>query len=289
MANIKRGLTISVDGGGIKGIGPLLYMTKIEQQIGKKISDLAVGFAGTSTGAIIVSLLNEGYSAHDVYELYKTKAKDIFDPQPWYKKIIPNYPKYDNEKYIKILKDKLKGNMSDFEKPIFIPTCCTDSLNPEKIFDKNDTTIPKWLAVQASSAAPTYFEPAGPRFNYIDGGLFFNNPNAVLQAGMMSTEYKDKIKILSFGTGMKNPNDTSTGNKNLLGWASYLMDEWMVKSGESSTYIAKKNIGDANVMRLIPTTGKKFKLDGVNQMTEIEAVWEDYFNQTWNTVKVFLK
>jgi hypothetical protein len=67
------------------------------------------------------------------------------------------------------------------------------------------------------------------------------------------------------------------------------MDEWMVKSGESSTYIAKKNIGDANVMRLIPTTGKKFKLDGVDQMAEIEAVWEDYFNQTWDSVKEFLK
>jgi hypothetical protein len=67
------------------------------------------------------------------------------------------------------------------------------------------------------------------------------------------------------------------------------MDEWMVKSGESSTYIAKKNIGDANVMRLIPTTGKKFKLDGIDQMVEIEAVWEDYFNQTWDSVKEFLK
>ena len=40
MAPVKRALTISIDGGGIKGIGPLLYMTKIEQQLGKKISDL---------------------------------------------------------------------------------------------------------------------------------------------------------------------------------------------------------------------------------------------------------
>lgn len=289
MAAIKRVLTISIDGGGIKGIGPLFYMTKIEQYTGKKISDLAVGFSGTSTGAIIAALLNEGYSAHDIYELHKTKAKDIFDPQPWYKKIIPSSPKYQNEKYIALLKDKLKGNMSDFKKPIFLPACCTDSLNSEKIFDKNDSDVPKWLAVQASSAAPTYFEPAGPRLNYIDGGLFFNNPTAVLQAGMMNTEYKDKIKILSFGTGMKNPNDTTTGNKNLVGWAIYLMDDWMVKSGESSTYIARKNIGDANVMRLIPTTGKKFKLDGIDQMAEIEAVWEDYFNQTWDSVKEFLK
>ena len=44
-----------------------------------------------------------------------------------------------------------------------------------------------------------------------------------------------------------------------------------------------------NVMRLIPTTGKKFKLDGIDQMVEIEAVWEDYFNQTWDSVKEFLK
>lgn len=289
MAITKRALTISIDGGGIKGIGPLLYMTKIEQQLGKKISDLSVGFSGTSTGAIIATLLNEGYSAHDIYELYKTKAKDIFEEMPWYKKVIPSNPKYQNAKYIKILQEHLKGNMSDFKKPIFIPACCTDSINPEKIFDKNDIDVPKWLAVQASSAAPTYFEPAGQRKNYIDGGLFFNNPTAVLQAGMINTEYKDKIKILSFGTGMKNPNDKTTGNKNVLQWASYLMEDWMVKSGESSTFIARKNLGDSNVFRLLPTTGRGFKLDNVKAIPEIEAIWEDYFNQTWSDVKEFLK
>ena len=288
MAAAKKELTISVDGGGILGIGPLYYMTRIEQELGKKIGDLSVGFAGTSTGAIIVSLLAEGYSAHDVYELYKTKAKDIFDRYPWYKRIQPSLPKYNNEKYIKILKDHLKGKMTDYKKPVFIPTCKTDSMNPEKIFDKNDTDIDKWFAVQASSAAPTYFSPAGTNKNYIDGGLFFNNPTAVLQAGMMNTEYKNKIKILSFGTGMKNPKDESKGNKNLIGWASYLIDEWMVKSGESSTYIAKMNIGTKNVKRLMPTTGKSFKLDDVDKMSEIEAIWEDYFMQTWDDVKEFL-
>ena len=284
----KRALTISVDGGGILGIGPLLFMTKIEQKTGKKISDLAVGFAGTSTGAIITALLAEGYSAHDIYELYKTKAKDIFDRYPWYKRIRPNLPKYNNEKYIKILKDKLKGNMSDFKKPIFIPSCRTDSINPEKIFDNGDTDIPKWFAVQASSAAPTYFSPAGEKKNYIDGGLFFNNPTAVLQAGMMNTEYGNKIKILSFGTGMKNPSSSTTGDKNLIQWASYLVDDWMVKSGESSTYIAKKNIGSENIIRLAPITSKNFGLDAIDRMDEMEAIWEDYFEQTWDQVKNFI-
>jgi patatin-like phospholipase/acyl hydrolase len=288
MKNQKRVLTISIDGGGILGIGPLYYMTKIEQFYGKKISDLAVGFAGTSTGAIIASLLAEGYSAHEIYDLYKSQAKNIFDSYPWYKRLQPSCPKYNNEKYIKILKDKLKGNMGDFKKPVFFPACCTNALSMEKVFGRDDVSVPKWLAVQASSAAPTYFSPAGTQKNYIDGGLFFNNPAAVLQAGMMNTEFKDKIKILSFGTGMSTPN-TATGDRSLLGWGKYLIEDWLVKSGESSTYVAKKNLGDENVKRLLPITGKSFNLDSIDKMDQIEDVWEQYFNDTWNDVKEFLK
>lgn len=288
MKSQKRVLTISIDGGGILGIGPLYYMTKIEQYYGKKISDLSVGFSGTSTGAIIASLLAEGYSAHEIYDLYKSEAKNIFDKNSWYKRLVPSCPRYDNKKYIKLLKEKLKGNMCDFQKPVFFPACCTNATSMEKVFGRDDVNVPKWLAVQASSAAPTYFSPAGTQKNYIDGGLFFNNPAAVLQAGMMNTEFKNKIKILSFGTGMSTSN-TATGDRSLLGWAKYLMDDWLVKSGESSTYIAKKNLGEENVMRLLPITSKTFKLDDIDKMSEIEDVWEQYFNDTWNDVKEFLK
>jgi len=71
----NRYLAISVNGGGALGIGPLAFMCRLEQDTGKKLGDLAVAFAGTSTGAIIAAGLDEGYSAHDLFDLYKDNLR----------------------------------------------------------------------------------------------------------------------------------------------------------------------------------------------------------------------
>ena len=71
----KKQLCISVEGGGALGIGPLAFMCRLEQDLGKKLGDLTSAFAGTSTGSIIAAGLSEGYSAHDLYDLYKNKFK----------------------------------------------------------------------------------------------------------------------------------------------------------------------------------------------------------------------
>ena len=65
----KKQLCISVEGGGALGIGPLAFMCRMEQDLGKKITDLTTAFTGTSNGAIIAACLAEGMSAHDVFEL----------------------------------------------------------------------------------------------------------------------------------------------------------------------------------------------------------------------------
>ena len=74
----KKQLCISVEGGGALGIGPLAFMCRMEQDLGKKLSELSVAFSGTSTGAIIAACLAEGMSAHDIFDLYKNNLKKIF-------------------------------------------------------------------------------------------------------------------------------------------------------------------------------------------------------------------
>ena len=43
----KKQLCISVEGGGALGIGPLAFMCRLEQDLGKKLGDLTSAFAGT--------------------------------------------------------------------------------------------------------------------------------------------------------------------------------------------------------------------------------------------------
>lgn len=54
---------LSVDGGGIRGIIPATILAHIEQETGKRISDLFHLIAGTSTGGIISLALSKPDSA----------------------------------------------------------------------------------------------------------------------------------------------------------------------------------------------------------------------------------
>ena len=112
----KKQLCLSVEGGGALGIGPLAFMCRMEQDLGKKISDLTSAFAGTSTGAIIAACLAEGMSAHEVFDLYRSNLKKIFTKYSWYKRLQPKCPTYDNTNLKKLLRNNLKGKCSDWKR-----------------------------------------------------------------------------------------------------------------------------------------------------------------------------
>ena len=76
-------LALSINGGGALGIGPLAFMERLESDVGKKLGDVAVAFAGMSTGSIIAAGLDEGLSAHDLYKLYIENLKKIFTKYSW--------------------------------------------------------------------------------------------------------------------------------------------------------------------------------------------------------------
>lgn len=88
------------------GIGPLKFLTRLEEDLGKKICNISCAYAGTSTGSIIAAGLNEGYSAHELFDLYKNNLKKIFTKYSWYKRLDPKCPTYDNANLKKLLKDK---------------------------------------------------------------------------------------------------------------------------------------------------------------------------------------
>ena len=56
MAN-KKNILLSIDGGGVRGIIPVIILKEIEKLVGKPISENIDYFAGTSAGALIVANL----------------------------------------------------------------------------------------------------------------------------------------------------------------------------------------------------------------------------------------
>lgn len=164
-------LTISVAGGGALGIGPLQFLCRLEQDTGKKISQISAAYAGTSTGSIIAAGLNEGYSAHELFDLYKDNLKKIFTKYSWYKRLDPKCPTYDNSNLKNMLQEKFKGKISDWKKPIYIPTTVMNGESVEKVWDLGDTNTDKSFAVLTSCSAPTYFDCVYDNIGncYIDG------------------------------------------------------------------------------------------------------------------------
>ena len=96
-------LAISISGGGALGIGPLAFMTRMEQDFGKKLCDMTFAYGGTSTGSIIAAGLAEGLQAHEIFDLYKGNLKNIFKKYPWYKIFDTKCPTYDHTNLKKII------------------------------------------------------------------------------------------------------------------------------------------------------------------------------------------
>src|SRR5262249_47553857 len=84
---------LSLDGGGIRGCSTLGFLERIEEIVvsrlgaGKTLSDYFDLIGGTSTGAIIASLLALGHSVKDVTEAYLKLGPDVFSTRTFWARI----------------------------------------------------------------------------------------------------------------------------------------------------------------------------------------------------------
>jgi patatin-like phospholipase/acyl hydrolase len=177
---------LSLDGGGIRGALTLGYLKKIEEVLKAKhpenknfrMSDYFDLIGGTSTGAIIASLLSLGKEVDEITDLYMDLGNKIFgekrnwwNPLETYQWLKANYDykgmteglKYALGADTTLGSDKIKTGLC-----IVAKRADTNSIWPMinhprgKYYDtatsKNKDLL-LWKAVRASTAAPTYFAP----------------------------------------------------------------------------------------------------------------------------------
>ncbi len=233
---------LSLDGGGIRGALTLGYLKKIEDILKAKypdqpnfrMSDYFDLIGGTSTGAIIASLLALGKTVDEITNLYMDLGSKIFgekrnwwNPLETYKWLKANY---DYKGIAEGLKHALGADTTIGSDKIKTGLCIvakradTNSIWPVinhprgKYYDakssKNKDFL-LWKVVRASTAAPTYFAPQlmevaeAQNAAFIDGGLSMaNNPALTL---LMTATLKgfpfhwpmgaDKLLLVSVGTG----------------------------------------------------------------------------------------
>ncbi len=144
---------LSIDGGGIRGILPAIWLSEIEKQTRKPIAHLFHMLCGTSTGAVlsaglaapsieeeIVSLWKPRYSASDLLTLYTTKAQDIFTRSP--KKFTlfsqePFKPKYTKKGRFRLFKQYFQQTkLSESLVDLVIPATCEEKAHETFLFTK---------------------------------------------------------------------------------------------------------------------------------------------------------
>ena len=234
--NKKPIFILSLDGGGIKGIIISQFLKRLEENLQKSLYHTFDMFAGTSTGAFIVSSIayKKMTGADIVDKVYTVENAKKIMPPPHCLNFFRNFklgrPKYDGNGKTQLLKKYFKDTdlITDTDKNVIIVGFDVTARKP-KFFKSWGTKAPLIPILNISSAAPTYFPsvfiPDGNIWG-IDGGVCANNPTDCAYADALKIYGKDaNIKILSIGTGIPYP-DASQKGKESTKWGGL---QWLIK------------------------------------------------------------
>ena len=224
---------LACDGGGIRGIISIEVLARVEAELRKSsgnpklvLADYFDYVAGTSTGAIIATLIALGLSADEIRDFYLRSGAEMFHKARLWERF---RTKFESDKLSEMLRDLIGEDTTLGSEKLHtllmmvLRNATTDSpwpLSNNPAAKYNDTTrpgcnlkLPLWQLVRASTAAPTYFPPevihVDHDFIFVDGGVtMYNNPAFQLFLMATSEPYRlcwstgeDKMLLVSVGTG----------------------------------------------------------------------------------------
>ncbi len=215
---------LSLDGGGVRGLVSLEVLKSIENKSGKPIAQLFDMVAGTSTGAIIATLLllpdEQGqpkYSVESIVDRYTELVSRVFSA-PWYHQLLTLNgtlgPKFFN--YTKIvIANRLYGRatLGDLLLPVLIPSySLTDSrLHLFTNWSPQHMNLHVAALIVAATSPPSVFPAVELRGaskdagEYVDGAILVSDPAHLAFSQSLGKYPQARFVIVSVGTGL--PND----------------------------------------------------------------------------------
>lgn len=243
MAHFK---ILSIDGGGIKGLYSAKVLSIFEESFKTNLSDHFDLICGTSTGGLIALAASLKIPMSEVVDFYKKHGNDIFASRLkclggpgnlllGLKQALVT-SKY-RQKSLREALEKVFGNrkIGESNNLLCIPAYNLTSAQP-RIFKRDYMTLDRdnnlsYVDVGlATSAAPTYFPIKEIESNdYVDGGLFANNPVLV---GLTEYLFKWSNKKLFDGVDILSISSCEKGlawspkhlRRSFFFWRDYLFD-----------------------------------------------------------------
>jgi len=298
---IKEGnkIILSIDGGGMRGILTIQLLKKLESIAGSPLYEWCDMVAGTSTGAIIASLILKKKSAIEIEELYVKLVSRVFTKRNMLANRYYNPPAFDKKNYRNLLKDIIgNSTLEEVCKATGLDCMLTSkdmSAGEETFFTcvkQKDGFVGTYKSVllrgvmEATMSAPTYFAPFE---RFIDGGTTtYNNP--VLAAILEALEYtgKDKYKadeltVFSLGTGtalqfIEADKTQEPKGIDALFWLNYVMSETGKDASEMQIDLLRSGLIKGLDLRryqisLDQETMKKLPNEKIEHIQSLKADW----------------
>jgi len=258
---------LALDGGGIRGAVSLGFVERIESLLRERhnnpkllLCDYFDLIGGTSTGAIIATLLATGRSSAELIEMYTSLGGKIFgDKYSLFQignKMKASYDDKPLQEELKKLFGDIRLGDDAIRTGININAKRADTFStwsminhpkakyyePQREGELGNKDYLLREVVRASTAAPTYFLPQTINIGnrqavFIDGGVSMAN-NPALQLFLLATLKgfpfhwpmgADKLMLVSIGTGTftKIVDALKIADNNMLDWASTVPDMLM--------------------------------------------------------------
>lgn len=299
---------LSIDGGGIRGIIPALWLAELEQRLRRAdkggVSEHFDLIAGTSTGSILACGISSSLTPQQLSDLYLQRRHEIF---PGFRARLwsrtnrfftggPSAPKYDGKGLRSVLSSLLGDRTLKHLSPLTLVVSYDTIQRSAVVFKSHKEEhkdLPVWEVCVASSSAPTYFpghlmKVEGERCALIDGGIVANNPTAcaVAEALRLNREAgtpNQALLVVSLGTGQatREISAEETQEWGALEWALPIIDVLFDGASQSADYITRQCIGDGYFRLQTKLTKGMDDLDDVSA-TNINALAElaqDYLRE----------
>ena len=254
---------LSIDGGGIRGLIPALVLTEIEKRSGKQVWELFDLIAGTSTGGILACALcaPDPLPAEQLVALYEDEGPTIFDRSIWQR--IRSAEGLLDEKYEagaldlaleRFLSDK---RLAETKPDLLVPAYNMGEPGPyffksRKAREEGEDFSLSEVA-RATSAAPTYFEPAELTGEaLVDGGVFAANPAMCAFAEVMRFQPSADVFLLSLGTGQRTRRRSFEQIRDwgLVEWAKPILDVVFDGASDAVDYQLQHALDEGHYWRL---------------------------------------
>ncbi len=257
---------LSIDGGGIRGIIPAMMLHHLETATGHQTADLFDLMVGTSTGGILALGLAQQdpqkpgksrYSARDLAELYANRGSQIFGKNLWrqFRSALGIFDEsYSASPLETALSDYFDTSvLGDCRCPTIVTAYDLEARSTAffKSFKPEHAQILCKSAARATSAAPTFFEPAqvevaGKSTALIDGAVFLNSPVVSAYAEALKLFPGDEITVVSLGTGelAKPISGRQAAGWGKIGWMLPVLDCVFDGMSKAADYQMKLFLGD---------------------------------------------